>query len=173
MIWKEMIVTWSKYNPKHFLDRLKKTTTTSLKIAGVVAEIPTDHLPNMTLGYYRYTVVSGGVLTSIQILYSNLSLYLFHFLLRNVSKLSSLNPVEFIGTIYIENISEVTYVKWWIVEFLSNLKSIVFYDVITPHRIIEDINLRSNRCEGLRSNIPNFMNKCFPRSKVLVRYQIK
>jgi hypothetical protein len=41
-IWKEAVAVHLKYFPEHFLDGLKKTTITSVKIAGVPAEIRTE-----------------------------------------------------------------------------------------------------------------------------------
>jgi hypothetical protein len=54
-IWKEAVMAQLRYYPTICLGRLKKTAQESVRIAGALAEIQTEHHPNMSLEGYHYT----------------------------------------------------------------------------------------------------------------------
>jgi hypothetical protein len=54
-LWKEADVAKSRYCLGYYLDELRRTTKTSVRIASVPYEIQTEHLLNMSLQHYQHT----------------------------------------------------------------------------------------------------------------------
>jgi hypothetical protein len=57
-VWKKGGMAWLRGYPGIFLQKLRETTETSVRIIGALAEIRTGHLQNISFKYYNYSQVA-------------------------------------------------------------------------------------------------------------------